>query len=425
MGLFDDLSWRGLVQQATHEELPELLGRDIFTLYCGFDPTADSLHIGHLVPIMALAHFQRAGHRPIILVGGATGMIGDPSFKSAERKLLSPEILAHNVAGMDRQLRQFLSFDGENAAIVVNNADWLGQFSLIDFLRDIGKHFSVNVMLSREAVRQRLEDREHGISYTEFSYSLLQAYDFLHLYDTHGCRLQIGASDQWGNIVAGMDLTRRLREGASTFGLTLPLVTKPDGSKFGKTEAGTVWLDPARTSPYRFYQFWVNQPDAEAPKFLRYFTFLTPCEIMELEQQLAAEPEKRAAQRRLAAEVTRMVHGDQALHSAIAASEAMFGGALRGLDDATLEDIFSEVPSCRRPRAELREGRPLLDVLVECAIVKSKGEGRRLIQSGGVYLNNERLAGEDIRLSEQALCSGRIAVVRTGKKNYHLLKFEE
>ena len=423
MTLFEELSWRGLVSQTTHPELPELLEKERITLYCGFDPTAESLHIGSLVPMMGLAHFQRAGHRPIILVGGATGMIGDPSFKSDERQLLDETTLARNVAGIAVQLKRFLSFEGENAAFLLNNFDWLGTFNLIDFLRDVGKHFSVNVMLNRESVRARLEDRDHGISYTEFSYSLLQAYDFLHLYDTHGCRLQIGGSDQWGNIVAGMDLTRRLREGATTFGWTMPLVTKADGSKFGKTESGNVWLDPHRTSPYRFYQFWINQADADVPKFLRYFTFLPRETVEALEQELTAAPEKRVAQRRLAEVVTRMVHGDEALQNAVRASQAMFGGDLKGLDDATLEDIFSEMPSCELPRAALAEGRPLVEVMVECGAFKSKGEARRMIQSGGVYLNNERLAGDDVRLSEASLCSSHMAVIRTGKKNYYLLKF--
>lgn len=422
MTLFDELKWRGFISQITHPELAELLNKERFTFYCGFDPTAESLHIGSLVQIMGMTHLQRGGHRPIALVGGATGMIGDPSFKSAERQLLDEETLARNVAGIAAQLQRFLDFDGENGAVLLNNYDWLGQFNLVDFLRDIGKHFSVNVMLSREAVRARLEDRDHGISFTEFSYSLLQAYDFLHLYDTHGCRLQMGGSDQWGNIVAGMDLTRRLRDGATTFGMTLPLVTKADGTKFGKTESGNVWLDPQRTSPYRFYQFWINQADAEMPMYLRFFTFLAREEIEALEHEVATAPEKRAAQRKLAAEVTRLVHGEDALQNAMRASQAIFGGDLKGLDDATLEDIFSEVPSCEMPRATLSEDRPLIDVMVECGAFRSKGEARRMVQNGGVYLNNERVEG-DVNLTEAALCSRHMAVLRTGKKNYFLLKF--
>ena len=420
--LFDELSWRGFVHQATHDNLKDLLERESFTLYAGFDPTADSLHIGSLLPIMGLVHFQRAGHRPIALVGGGTGMIGDPSGKSQERQLLDEDTIAHNIAGVERQLRRFLRFEGDAPAILVNNADWLGQLRLVDFLRDIGKHFSVNAMMAKDSVRSRLEDRDHGISYTEFSYQLLQAYDFLQLFDTHGCRLQIGGSDQWGNITAGMDLTRRLREGATTFGLTFPLVTKADGSKFGKTESGNIWLDAGRTSPYRFFQFWLNQADADTPRYLRFFTLLPREEIESLEQELASAPEKRMAQKRLAGEVTRMVHGDDALLGAQAASAAMFGGDLAGLDDATLEDIFGEMPSSNLPRAVLSEGRPLLDVLVECGVFPSKGEARKMIQNGGLYLNNAR-AELDTRLGEAALVSPTIAVVRKGKKNYHLLKF--
>ena len=423
MTLHEELVWRGLVNQMTHEELPAILEREPLTVYCGFDPTAESLHIGSLLPILALIRFQQRGHRPIALVGGATGMIGDPSGKTEERAQQTLEQVERNVAGVRAQLEHFLDCSGPNAVRIVNNADWLGQIGLLDFLRDMGKHFSVNVMIARESVRARLSDREHGISYTEFSYQLLQAYDFLHLYDTFECRMQIGGSDQWGNITAGMDLTRRLRPGATTFGMTFPLVTKADGSKFGKTEAGTIWLDPKRTSPYRYYQFWLNQSDADAPRFLRYFTFLSPETIAELEAELAAAPEKRIAQRRLAEEVTRMTHGETALANAQRATEAMFGGTLTGLDDATLEDIFSEVPSSEVPRSALSGDRLLLDVLVEAGVFPSKGEARRMVKSGGLYLNNERVASDDIALTEQCLCSNSLAVIRKGKKNYHLLRF--
>ncbi|HIJ73367.1 MAG TPA: tyrosine--tRNA ligase [Candidatus Hydrogenedentes bacterium] len=425
MRLFEELAWRGFVNQVTHDELPELLDKERFTVYCGFDPSAESLHIGNLLAIMGLVHFQRAGHRPIALVGGATGMIGDPSGKTEERQLLSREQAEKYVAGIRSQLERFLDFSGDNAAVMVNNATWLCELNLLDFLRDIGKHFSINAMMAKESVRQRLEDREHGISYTEFSYQLLQAYDFLYLHDNYGCRLQLGGSDQWGNIVAGMDLTRRLRAGATTFGLTFPLVTKPDGSKFGKTESGNVWLDATRTSPYRFYQFWVNQADAQVPVFLRYFTLLGLDEIATLERELKAAPEKRAAHRKLAEEVTRLVHGEQAARNAVRASQAMFGGDIAGLDDATLEDVFSEVPSCKRPRTELSAGRPLVDVLVESGVFGTKGEARRMIRNGGLYVNNERVETEDAKLSARALASRHIAVVRKGKRNYHLLKFVE
>lgn len=421
MSLYHELTWRNLIQQMTHPELAEKIDRERFTVYCGFDPTADSLHIGSLLPILGLMRFQRAGHKPIALVGGATGMIGDPK-KTEERALLSDDEIARNLAGIRRQLERFLDFSGTNAALLVNNADWFREIGYISFLRDVGKHFSVNQMLMRDAVRQRLESRDHGISYTEFSYVLLQAYDFLHLYRAYGCRLQIGGSDQWGNIVAGMDLSRRLEQ-AETFGLTFPLVEKSDGTKFGKTESGTVWLDAGRTSPYKFYQFWINQADSDMGRWLRFFTFLPHEEIVALETELREHPEQRAAQRRVAEEVTRMVHGEDALQNALRASQAMFGGPIAGLDDATLEDVFSDVPSSHVPRAALADARPLVEVLVECGMLKSKGEARRLIQSGGLYLNNERITADDAKLSESALVGKTIAVVRTGKKNYHLLKF--
>ena len=418
MSFIDELEWRGLVHQATHPEIGALLETERLTVYCGFDPTADSLHIGHLLP-----RFQREGHRPVALMGGATGMIGDPSFKSAERQLLTPADVERNVVGIEKQLRRLLNFEGDNAAIVVNNHDWLGKLSLVKFLRDVGKHFSVNVMMAKESIRARLEDRDHGISFTEFSYPLLQAYDFLQLYDAHGCRLQIGGSDQWGNIVAGMDLTRRLREDATTYGLTFPLLTKSDGTKFGKTERGNVWLDPEKTSPYQFYQFWLNQADADAPKYLRSFTFLSRDEVVDLEDSVIAEPEKREAQRRLAEEVTRNLHGEEALGVAEKATQAMFGGDLAGLDDAALLDIFSDVPSSEHGRSDLNGEKPVMDALVEGGVFKSKGEAKRLIQSGGLYLNNERVAIDE-KLTEASLCSERIAVIRKGKKNYHLMKFQ-
>lgn len=423
MTLFEELSWRGLVNQVTHPELAELLEKERFTLYCGFDPTADSLHIGHLVQIIGLRHFQRAGHTPIALMGGATGMVGDPVWKAEERQLITSDIVQRNITMMEIQLRKFLDFSGKNAAIIANNADWLGKLRLVTFLRDIGKHFSVNVMLSRESVRARLEDREHGISYTEFSYQLLQAYDFLHLYDEYQCRLQTGGSDQWGNIVAGMDLVRRLRSGASTFALTLPLITKADGTKFGKTESGNVWLDREKTSPYNFYQFWINQADVDVVQYLKYFTFLPQEEIGALAQQVEEAPHRRAAQKALAAEVTRMVHGETDLAEACRASQAMFGGDLSGLSEAALEDVFSEVPSTELPKSDLSGDRLLIDVLDQCGIVKSKGEAKRLIKNGGLYLNNVRVEAEDVKLTLQSLCTGNIAVIRTGKKNYHLLKF--
>lgn len=423
MTLIEELSWRGLLHQQTHESLGAELEKGPMTLYCGFDPTADSLHVGSLVPIMGMAHFQRAGHRTIALVGGGTGLIGDPSFKATERSLLTREQVEINAAGIQKQLALALDFDGPNAAVMLNNIDWLGPLGFIDFLRDVGKHFSVNVMLSKESVRQRLEDRDHGISYTEFTYSLLQAYDFMQLNEHYGCQLQIGGSDQWGNIVAGMDLTRRVRN-TDTFGLTFPLVTKSDGSKFGKSESGNIWLDAARTSPYKFYQFWLNQADADAARYLKYFTFLEREEIADYERQIAEEPHKRAAQQRLAEEVTRLIHGADALSNAMKASQAMFGGDLRGLDEATLADIFSDVPSSTLPAAELAAGRPLLDCLVEAGVFASKGEGRRTVKNGGLYLNSARVEDESAPLGPESLLTPSMAVVRVGKKNYRLLRFE-
>lgn len=422
MTLLEELAWRGLLQQQTHDSLGGELEKGPMTLYAGFDPTADSLHVGSLVPILGLAHFQRAGHRPIALVGGGTGLIGDPSFKAAERSLLTREQVEINAAGIRGQLERFLNFEGPNAAIMCNNIDWLENLSFIGFLRDVGKHFSVNAMLAKDSVRQRLEDREHGISFTEFTYSLLQAYDFLHLNQDHDCRLQIGGSDQWGNIVAGIDLTRRIR-GAETYGLTLPLVTRADGSKFGKSESGNVWLDPARTSPYQFYQFWLNQTDADTPKYLRYFTFLDRETIAGYEQQIAEAPHKRAAQQRLAEEITRMIHGETALEGAQRASRAMFGGTLAGLDEATLTDIFRDVPSTTLDRARLSGGWPVLDLLVEAGVFPSKGDARRMVKNGGLYLNNERVESDTMTVDEAALLAGTTAVIRKGKKNYHLLRF--
>jgi len=423
MSLQQELSWRGFIHQCTHESLWTALEKDSITLYCGFDPTADSLHIGSLLPIMGLAHFQRAGHRPIVLVGGATGMIGDPSGKTQERSLLDDAAVTRNAAAIAAQLSRFLDFEGANAALMRNNADWLGKITLIEFLRDIGKHFSVNVMLTRESVRQRLEDRDHGISYTEFTYSLLQSFDFLHLCREENCTLQIGGSDQWGNIVSGMDLTRRLEQ-KECFGLTFPLVTKADGSKFGKSESGNIWLDPARTSPYKFYQYWINQSDADTPRFLRFFTFLSQAEVLELERQIAEEPHLRNAQKKLAEEITRIVHGEGALQNAINATQAMFGGDLNGLDEATLLDVFSEVPSHSFPAAALVQNKLLVDALIEAQVFPTKSEARRMIQNGGLYLNNVRVDDDAKQLDESARLCCNIGVVRKGKKNYFLLRFE-
>ncbi len=419
MDLFDDLLWRDLAYQWTGEDaLPERLRAGPTTLYCGFDPSAPSLHIGNLVGLMTLRRFQKAGHRPIAVAGGGTGMIGDPSGRSEERNLLSETELEANVASIRAQIARFLDFDA--GALLVNNADWLGKLGYIEFLRDVGKHFSVNAMLARESVRARLESRS-GISYTEFSYMLMQAYDFVHLFDTEGCELQVGGSDQFGNIAAGVELGRRMR-GGQLFGLTWPLVTRSDGVKMGKTAEGAVWLDPARTSPYAFYQWFVNVPDADAGRFLRYFTELPRNKIEELEAETAHAPQKREAQRRLAAELTLLVHGEEGLHAAERASEALFGGDLAGLTEAELLEIFADVPSRELPRARLG-AMTAAEALAEAGLAKSKSEARRLIEGGGAYVGNRRIDDPEQPFGPGDLASESMAVLRAGKSRFALLRF--
>ena len=423
--IFCELRWRGLINQTTDDaNLPRLLMERPRTVYVGFDPTADSLHVGHLVALMVLRRFQRAGHRPIAVVGGATGMIGDPSGKSEERNLLSVESLRANEEGMARQLRRFLSFEcGENSAILANNYDWMSRFSFLDFLRDIGKHFPVNVMLTKDSVKSRLERTDSGLSYTEFSYMLLQAYDFVHLNEHYGCEIQAGGSDQWGNITAGIDLARRLR-GAQLYGVTCPLLTRSDGTKMGKTESGALWLDPRRTSPYKFYQYWINLADADVGKCLRFFTDLGREEIEAVEAPDAADPGRREAQRVLATELTRLVHEDEGLATAQRATEIFFGAEIGRLSDAQLREIFADVPSKELPRSRLDgEGLPVIDALCESGLAKSKGEARRLVTQGGAYANNRRVDQVDVRLRAQDLASETTLVLRAGKKNYALLRF--
>ncbi len=423
--IFAELTWRELINQTTDEaNLPQWLAAKPRTLYVGFDPTADSLHVGHLVALMVLRRFQKAGHRPIALVGGATGMIGDPSGKSEERNLLSVETLRANVAGMEAQLRRFLDFDcGDNSALLVNNYDWMGRFGYLEFLRDVGKHFPVNVMLAKDSVRNRLERSDAGLSYTEFSYMLLQAYDFVHLNERYGCELQAGGSDQWGNITAGIDLARRLR-GVQLYGITAPLLTRSDGAKMGKTEAGALWLSPERTSPYRFYQYWINLDDADVGKCLRYFTDLDQGEIRQVEAEHLLDPGRRTAQRRLAAELTRLVHGDEGLASAQRATEIFFGAEIGKLTDAQLAGIFADVPSKTLPRGRLAgDGLPLADALFEAGLAKSNSEARRIVTQGGAYVNNRRVAALDTRLGAGDLAGESILVLRAGKKNYALLQF--
>ena len=421
--VWEDLSSRGLIYQSTEKELGEKLRTERFTAYAGFDPTADSLHVGHMVPLIALARFQRAGHKPIVLAGGATGLIGDPSGKADERSLLSREKIASNVASIRSQLERFVDFNsGETSAILVDNASWLDGFNLLDFLRDIGKHFTINEMISKESVRARME---HGISYTEFSYMLLQGYDFLHLFRQYGCGLQIGGSDQWGNILAGIELIRRIEQG-SAYGLTFPLVTNADGQKFGKTASGTnCWLDPARTSPYKFYQFFIQVDDRDVIRYLRYFTFLERSEIENITERLLEAPEKRDAQRALARSMTEMVHGKDETDRSEAASQVLFGGDLATLDERTLLEVFEEAPASDLSRSWLTEQKPLVDALVETKIESSKGAARQNIQGGGVYLNNIRVNDVKERLGDNWLMHGKYLVVRRGKRNYYLIRFRD
>ena len=418
--LLDELGARGVLEQLTNGDgLRELLQEPGAVIYVGFDPTADSLHAGHLLPALTLARFQRAGHRPIILVGGATGMIGDPSGRSAERQLLTEQTVRANSEAIRKQLARFVSFDGPNAAILANNADWTAPVSYLEWLRDVGKHFTVNYMMAKESVRRRLEDREHGISYTEFSYMLLQAYDFLKLYDLHGCRIQGGGNDQWGNITAGVDLVRRLR-GQEVFGVTFPLLTTAGGEKFGKSAGNAVWLDPARTSPYLFYQFWIRTDDRDASRYLKLFTFLPLAEIDALMAAHQKAPEHREAQRTLATEMTRLVHGEEGLEAAARASAVFFGQEIRGLSDRDLADVFADVPSFAIPRGAIEAGLRLSDALVNAGACKSKGEAGRAIRAGGVYVNNRRVDDERATLTLADLASESMIVLRSGKKNYYL-----
>lgn len=423
--VFKELTWRRLINQTTDDEnLPKWLMEKPRTAYAGFDPTADSLHVGHLMALMILRRFQRAGHRPIALVGGATGMIGDPSGKSEERKLLSVEILEANVEGMAKQLRRFLDFDcGERSALLVNNHDWMGRFGYLEFLRDIGKHFPVNVMLTKDSVKSRLGRDDTGLSYTEFSYMLLQAYDFVHLNADFDCEIQVGGSDQWGNITAGIDLARRLRS-VQLYGMTCPLLTKSDGTKMGKTESGALWLDPDKTSPYHFYQYWINLDDADVDKCLRFFTDLEEERIEAVVAEHEAAREKREGQRTLATELTRLVHGDEGLATARKATEIFFGAEISELNDAQLTAIFADVPSQELPRTRLDgEGLWIVDALVESGLAKTKGEARRTIGQGGTYVNNRRVESVETQLAVEHLASETVMVLRSGKKRYALLRF--
>ena len=425
--LLHDLQWRGLVaDMANRDELERLLapGAAPLTLYVGFDPTADSLHLGHLIGLLILRRFQLAGHRPIAVAGGATGMIGDPSGKSSERNLLSPEILEANIAGIQSQLGRLLDFESRtNPALLLNNADWVRPISVLDFLRDVGKHFSVNAMMAKDSVKSRME-AESGISFTEFSYSLLQAYDFLHLNETHGCLLQAGGADQWGNITAGIDLIRRKRD-VTACGLTTPLLTKTDGTKFGKTEGGAVWLSPARTSVYRFYQFLIQVEDAQVIQLLKFFTFLPSEDIDALATQHQATPERRDAQKKLALELTRLVHGESATADAVRASEILFGGSLEGITEAQFDEVIAEIPNSTQARGIIGQpGGALVEILIAAGLSPSKGQARKDIEAGGVYVNNVRATDAKLVLGTEHLLFGKFVLLRKGKRNYALARFE-
>jgi tyrosyl-tRNA synthetase len=425
MSIFPELSWRGLVHQTTSDELAGLLEREKISLYAGFDPSATSLHAGSLMPLLTLQRFRREGHRPIVLLGGATGLIGDPSGKSAERTLEPAEVVRARADAMGRQMRTFFErLDGPEP-LFVNNLDWLGEARLLEFLRDIGKHFSVNAMMGKDSVRRRFDQEETGISFTEFSYALLQSADFRELYRRHQCRLQLGASDQWGNIVSGIDLIRRL-EGGTAFGLTTPLLTNAEGKKYGKTESGAVWLDPELTSPYRFYQFWINTQDADVGRFLRWFTFRPEPELRELEVTVGS-PE-RTAQRALAWDVTTLVHGEEAAGRSKAAAEALFGGELHSLPVATLLQMAGDVPSVTLTRADLTDaGMLVADLLVRAGACSSKSDARRQIQQGGVRLNGETLsaASVDRRITASDFREGKVLLVQRGKRNNYLAILDE
>ena len=427
MNFVEELRWRGMI----HDIMPgteELLLKEQSSAYIGFDPTADSLHIGHLVGVMMLKNFQLAGHRPIALVGGATGMIGDPSMKSAERNLLDEDTLRYYQECLKKQLSKFLDFESNmsNRAIMVNNYDWTKDYTFLDFIRDIGKLITVNYMMAKDSVKKRLSaDSNTGLSFTEFSYQLLQGYDFLYLYENEGCKLQMGGSDQWGNIVTGTDLIRR-KTGGEAFALTCPLITKADGSKFGKTEAGNVWLDPKRTSPYKFYQFWMNVSDEDAAKFIKIFTILGKDEIEALEKEQAETPHLRPLQKRLSKEITVMVHSQEAYDAAVEASEILFGNAtsdtLKKLDEDTLLAVLEGVPQFEVSRDALAAGIRMIDLCTEkAAIFPSKGEMRKMVQSGGVSLNKEKVAEPELLVNTANLLNDKYILIQRGKKNYFLL----
>lgn len=416
--LIEDLKWRGLIYQQTDEQgIEDLLNKEQVTLYCGADPTADSLHIGHLLPFLTLRRFQEHGHRPIVLIGGGTGMIGDPSGKSEERVLQTEEQVDKNIEGISKQMHNIFEFGTDHGAVLVNNRDWLGQISLISFLRDYGKHVGVNYMLGKDSIQSRLE---HGISYTEFTYTILQAIDFGHLNRELNCKIQVGGSDQWGNITSGIELMRRMYGQTDAYGLTIPLVTKSDGKKFGKSESAAVWLDAEKTSPYEFYQFWINQSDEDVIKFLKYFTFLGKEEIDRLEQSKNEAPHLREAQKTLAEEVTKFIHGEDALNDAIRISQALFSGDLKSLSAKELKDGFKDVPQVTLSNDTTN----IVEVLIETGISPSKRQAREDVNNGAIYINGERQQDVNYALAPEDKIDGEFTIIRRGKKKYFMVNYQ-
>lgn len=427
MNFVDELKWRGMI----HDIMPgteELLSKGQTTAYVGIDPTADSLHVGHLVSVMMMKHFQVAGHKPIFIIGGATGMIGDPSGKSQERNLLTEDTIQKNMAGIKAQLSHFIDFNStaSNAAIMLNNYDWMKQFSFLDFIRDVGKHITVNYMMAKDSVKRRLNGEfADGMSFTEFTYQLVQGYDFLHLRKNYDCMLQMGGSDQWGNITTGSELIRR-KEGLDAYGLTWPLMTKSDGKKFGKTESGNIWLDPERTSPYKFYQFWLNTTDEDAARYVKIFTLLPPAEIDTLIAEHAEAPHLRKLQKTLAKEITCLIHGEEAYNAALEASQILFGNAtsesLRKIDERTFLSVFEGVPQFEISASDLKAGITIIDFLADkTTIMSSKGEARRALKSNAISINKEKVAGEETIINEEHLIDGKYILAQSGKKNYFLI----
>ncbi len=425
--LYEELKQRGLLYQQTSDQFKAAL-QSPMTFYCGFDPTSDSLHIGSLLPLMTMRRLQNYGHKPLVLLGGATGMIGDPSGKTKERVLLTREVIEENIRGIYKNVERILSFEGENAARLVNNMDWIGGFSYIDFLRDVGKFFSVNAMLAKDSVKKRIENPELGISYAEFSYMLIQSYDFYYLHQKMGCSLQLGASDQWGNITAGVDLIRRMQgdthDKETCYGFTFPLITKSDGSKFGKSEGGNIWLNPDKTSPYQFYQFFLRLSDEEVIKLLYFFSLKPLNEIKALIERFGLEPHKREAQLTLAEELTTLIHGEEEFKKAEQASKALFSGDFKSLDEKTLIDVFSEAPSKTLKKSQL-SALNLVDLLVDTKLCSSKGEARKDIKAGAIYLNSEKWQGEELAGQDFPLLFGSTLILRKGKKNYFVVRFND